>query len=104
MAILALGLYYLVFLRNRKSKNNTSVTELRSVQENINNYEKELKKLTYEKEIINHKYHKIDFYRESVITNELNIIKTPSKIDNWDKKEILMKIMINKHLKEKLIS
>ena len=97
--ILTLGLYYLLFLRNRKSKKNTSVTELRRVQENINNYEKELKKLTYEKEIINEKYEKIDSYRETEIINELNIIKSHSNLDNSDKKEIEQYLLIEENIK-----
>lgn len=99
LVILTLGLYYLLFLRNRKSKKNTSVTELRRVQENINNYEKELKKLTYEKEIINEKYEKIDSYRETEIINELNIIKSHSNLDNSDKKEIEQYLLIEENIK-----
>ncbi len=99
LTILTLGLYYVLFLRNRKSKKNSNVTEIRRVQENINNYEKELKKLTYEKEIINEKYEKINFYREAEILNELNIIERHSNLDNSDKKEIEQYLSIEESIK-----
>lgn len=99
LTILTLGLYYILFLRNRKSKKNTSITELRRVQENINNYEKELKKLTYEKEISKEEYEKINFYRETEILNELNIIERHSNLDNSDKKEIEQYLSIEENIK-----